>query len=210
MGLQKIGCTMDSNRIINKKLHIIKDKSLKLAEDFNIHQQYLDSTNIFYRGLCISYSRIFKYIGDRKSVLDFGAGIGCSQFVYDINPQGWDLSLSDMVDYDWRKNEENIFFNSVRNSMGYDVIPMNNIMSDNFYLKTEDKFDCIIFFRFPPLTEYLISAKSIKEKMQPWITDDCIFIYANSYIHYKENCDFFKLNNYTTLEAEEPLVITKF
>jgi hypothetical protein len=201
---------MDSNRIINKKLHIIKDKSLKLAEDFNIHQQYLDSTNIFYRGLCISYSRIFKYIGDRKSVLDFGAGIGCSQFVYDINPQGWDLSLSDMVDYDWRKNEENIFFNSVRNSMGYDVIPMNNIMSDNFYLKTEDKFDCIIFFRFPPLTEYLISAKSIKEKMQPWITDDCIFIYANSYIHYKENCDFFKLNNYTTLEAEEPLVITKF
>ena len=165
MGLQKIGCTMDSNRIINKKLHIIKDKSLKLAEDFNIHQQYLDSTNIFYRGLCISYSRIFKYIGDRKSVLDFGAGIGCSQFVYDINPQGWDLSLSDMVDYDWRKNEENIFFNSVRNSMGYDVIPMNNIMSDNFYLKTEDKFDCIIFFRFPPLTEYLISAKSIKEKM---------------------------------------------
>lgn len=210
MGLQKIGCTMDSNRIINKKLHIIKDKSLKLAEDFNIHQQYLDSTNIFYRGLCISYSRIFKYISDRKSVLDFGAGIGCSQFVYDINPQGWDLSLSDMVDYDWRKNEENIFFNSVRNSMGYDVIPMNNIMSDNFYLKTEDKFDCIIFFRFPPLTEYLISAKSIKEKMQPWITDDCIFIYANSYIHYKENCDFFKLNNYTTLEAEEPLVITKF
>lgn len=210
MGLQKIGCTMDSNRIINKKLHIIKDKSLKLAEDFNIHQQYLDSTNIFYRGLCISYSRIFKYIGDRKSVLDFGAGIGCSQFVYDINPQGWDLSLSDMVDYDWRKNEENIFFNSVRNSMGYDVIPMNNIMSDNFYLKTEDKFDCIIFFRFPPLTEYLISAKSIKEKMQPWITDDCIFIYANSYIHYKENCNFFKLNNYTTLEAEEPLVITKF
>ena len=201
---------MDSNRIINKKLHIIKDKSLKLAEDFNIHQQYLDSTNIFYRGLCISYSRIFKYIGDRKSVLDFGAGIGCSQFVYDINPQGWDLSLSDMVDYDWRKNEENIFFNSVRNSMGYDVIPMNNIMSDNFYLKTEDKFDCIIFFRFPPLTEYLISAKSIKEKMQPWITDDCIFIYANSYIHYKENCNFFKLNNYTTLEAEEPLVITKF
>jgi len=201
---------MDSNRIINKKLHIIKDKSLKLAEDFNIHQQYLDSTNIFYRGLCISYSRIFKYISDRKSVLDFGAGIGCSQFVYDINPQGWDLSLSDMVDYDWRKNEENIFFNSVRNSMGYDVIPMNNIMSDNFYLKTEDKFDCIIFFRFPPLTEYLISAKSIKEKMQPWITDDCIFIYANSYIHYKENCDFFKLNNYTTLEAEEPLVITKF
>jgi len=210
MGLQKIGCTMDSNRIINKKLHIIKDKSLKLAEDFNIHQQYLDSTNIFYRGLCISYSRIFKYIGDRKSVLDFGAGIGCSQFVYDINPQGWDLSLSDMVDYDWRKNEENIFFNSVRNSMGYDVIPMNNIMSDNFYLKTEDKFDCIIFFRFPPLTEYLISAKSIKEKMQPWITDDCIFIYANSYIHYKENCDFFKLNSYTILEAEEPLVITKF
>ena len=210
MGLQKIGCTMVSNRIINKKLHIIKDKSLKLAEDFNIHQQYLDSTNIFYRGLCISYSRIFKYIGDRKSVLDFGAGIGCSQFVYDINPQGWDLSLSDMVDYDWRKNEENIFFNSVRNSMGYDVIPMNNIMSDNFYLKTEDKFDCIIFFRFPPLTEYLISAKSIKEKMQPWITDDCIFIYANSYIHYKENCNFFKLNNYTTLEAEEPLVITKF
>jgi len=201
---------MDSNRIINKKLHIIKDKSLKLAEDFNIHQQYLDSTNIFYRGLCISYSRIFKYIGDRKSVLDFGAGIGCSQFVYDINPQGWDLSLSDMVDYDWRKNEENIFFNSVRNSMGYDVIPMNNIMSDNFYLKTEDKFDCIIFFRFPPLTEYLISAKSIKEKMQPWITDDCIFIYANSYIHYKENCDFFKLNSYTILEAEEPLVITKF
>ena len=210
MGLQKIGCTMDSNRIINKKLHIIKDKSLKLAEDFNIHQQYLDSTNIFYRGLCISYSRIFKYIGDRKSVLDFGAGIGCSQFVYDINPQGWDLSLSDMVDYDWRKNEENTFFNSVRNSMGYDVIPMNNIMSDNFYLKTEDKFDCIIFFRFPPLTEYLISAKSIKEKMQPWITDDCIFIYANSYIHYKENCDFFKLNSYTILEAEEPLVITKF
>jgi len=210
MDLQKIGCTMDSNRIINKKLHIIKDKSLKLAEDFNIHQQYLDSTNIFYRGLCISYSRIFKYIGDRKSVLDFGAGIGCSQFVYDINPQGWDLSLSDMVDYDWRKNEENIFFNSVRNSMGYDVIPMNNIMSDNFYLKTEDKFDCIIFFRFPPLTEYLISAKSIKEKMQPWITDDCIFIYANSYIHYKENCDFFKLNSYTILEAEEPLVITKF
>ena len=210
MDLQKIGCTMDSNRIINKKLHIIKDKSLKLAEDFNIHQQYLDSTNIFYRGLCISYSRIFKYIGDRKSVLDFGAGIGCSQFVYDINPQGWDLSLSDMVDYDWRKNEENTFFNSVRNSMGYDVIPMNNIMSDNFYLKTEDKFDCIIFFRFPPLTEYLISAKSIKEKMQPWITDDCIFIYANSYIHYKENCNFFKLNNYTILEAEEPLVITKF
>ena len=209
MGLQKIGCTMDSNRIINKKLHIIKDKSLKLAEDFNIHQQYLDSTNIFYRGLCISYSRIFKYIGDRKSVLDFGACIGCSQFVYDINPQGWDLSLSDMVDYDWRKNEENIFFNSVRNSMGYDVIPMNNIMSDNFYLKTEDKFDCIIFFRFPPLTEYLISAKSIKEKMQPWITDDCIFIYANSYIHYKENCDFFKLNSYTILEAEEPLVIAK-
>ena len=115
-----------------------------------------------------------------------------------------------MVDYDWRKNEENIFFNSVRNSMGYDVIPMNNIMSDNFYLKTEDKFDCIIFFRFPPLTEYLISAKSIKEKMQPWITDDCTFIYANSYIHYKENCDFFKLNSYTILEAEEPLVITKF
>ena len=210
MGLQKIGCTMDSNRIINKKLHIIKDKSLKLAKDFNIHPQYRDSSNIFYRGLCISYARIFKYISDRKSVLDFGAGIGCSQFVYDINPQGWDLSLSDMVDYDWRKNEENIFFNSVRNSMGYDVIPMNNIMSDNFYLKTEDKFDCIIFFRFPPLTEYLISAKSIKEKMQPWITDDCIFIYANSYIHYKENCDFFKLNNYTTLEAEEPLVITKF
>jgi hypothetical protein len=201
---------MDSNRIINKKLHIIKDKSLKLAKDFNIHPQYRDSSNIFYRGLCISYARIFKYIGDRKSVLDFGAGIGCSQFVYDINPQGWDLSLSDMVDYDWRKNEENTFFNSVRNSMGYDVIPMNNIMSDNFYLKTEDKFDCIIFFRFPPLTEYLISAKSIKEKMQPWITDDCIFIYANSYIHYKENCDFFKLNSYTILEAEEPLVITKF
>ena len=46
--------------------------------------------------------------------------------------------------------------------------------------------------------------------MQPWITDDCTFIYANSYIHYKENCDFFKLNSYTILEAEEPLVITKF
>jgi hypothetical protein len=210
MDLQKTGCMMNLQNIIDKKLHILKNKATSLSSSYNIHDQYLDNSELFYRGLCISYHKIFKHINDKQNVLDFGAGIGCSQFVYDMSPQKWNLSLADMIDIKWRNNDENKFFNEVRNSMGYDTLHMSNVLKDNFTIDTTNKFDCVIFFRFPPLTHNDTNGKKLREKIKPWITEDCLFIYANSIEHYYEKFDFFLENDYTILECEGPLVVVSF
>ena len=180
-----------------------------LALNYDVHYQYHTAGRLAIAIATVRmYLEIFKCMKfglNRKKVLDFGAGIGCSQFAYDlISPQNWDLTLADMVDDQWRK-DENKYFNDVRTSMGYDVIAMSNITKNSiFNLDSNEKFDCVIFNRFPPLTTNEISAKDIKEKLRPWTTDDCVFLYVNGIDTYTNKCDFFVHNDYELLMPNTP------
>ena len=197
---------------MNLDTTLINEVASNHAIGTNVHEQYYDvNRNTFYRGLGVSYSYIYDVCEklNRKSVLDFGAGIGTSRFVYDTKHRTFDHSMCDMIDHSWR-DDENVFFDNVRTELGYECINAGNLTGNDFILVTDLKFDCVIFFRFPPLTDGAIDASHIRKKMQPYITDDCIFLYANSHLYYERNYPFFTQPGVTIEYEETPLVIASF
>ena len=186
--------------------------------NLSIHRQYkpwMIEEHIL--GLANGYGNIFEVVErlGRRSLLDFGAGIGVGKLKYDEQKRPFDFEMCDVSTIKWRGNDEDILFNRVRNALGYNCHKCNSILEPEFELEGDKtpRYDCVVFHRFPPLSEGELTGAQVKERLSPYVSDDCIFLYSNLPIFYHDKFPFFKINPYEVVVSDslaEYLIVAAF
>jgi SAM-dependent methyltransferase len=154
--------------------------ALKLVEwtsDIN-HKKY--KTKAMFEWVIAEYYHCFSFCEKQgyKNVLDFGCGIGLSQYVYDLKPWSFNLELADL-ETSWKGAEKEIF-NRVMDLLGINYLRITDITHDfKFIDQPKYTYDAVIAMRFPPLSKLLITAEEFKTKLNPYTTKGFDLIYYN-------------------------------
>lgn len=186
------------------------------SSNLKVHHQYKPYiVTSLIQGLISNYNLIFEVVEgmDRTSLLDFGGGVGVGQLNYNQKPRPFSFEMCDLSNIKWRGNDENVLFTNVRNSLGYNTRLCDDVMKSNFKMEHRDYlYDCVVFHRFPILSEGKLSGAQVKKRLKPYVTDDCVFIYSNLSIYHEKNFPFFKSNphNIIRLCKEEDIIIATF
>lgn len=127
------------------------------------------------------YYYLFNFIKQRgyKRVLDFGCGIGMGKIVHDLYDFPFELESCDL-NVSWNENEKEAFDKSC-DLFGIDILRVTDVTSEDFKFLDQPsmKYDCVITFRFPPLSKLLVSIEDFKKRLSPYTEEDFTLLYFN-------------------------------